>query len=309
MKHSILAEIILALALGLVSCNSDQSYEFQTEELWDWFYIDIPNNLHIDRDYSIKNVMLHYIDPTNHNAILSVYMKDSVSKIILQKMVDEDKQMYKKRGYNVSNYMISDSVASFKYGKGLFMGKAHYIIKDVDGFHFIVKYDGIEGRNLDVIKHIANSIRMRVKMPDTTMNEDLIYENKYFSVKYPRTWQYLEHPDAMSDVYIGLKNEQFGVIVVRFEREMNMNEINRECLNQQKALGLSVTNTKYKIAGKDGYKTISTGNIGGLNVKFIEYSFKNSNMFFDLKFGGDAKIADMYNKEMQDIVESFTLKQ
>jgi len=308
MKRCVLASAILALSLVFNSCNSDQPCEFKTEELWDWFYIDVPNNLKFDRDYSIKNVMANYVEP-DHNAVLAVFMKDSVNKTVLQEIVEGDKQMYEKRGCNVTNYMISDSVASFKYEKGLFMGKAHYIIKDVDGiFHFLVKYDGTEGRNLDVIKQVANSIQLRVVIPDTTVNYNPIYENKYFSVSYPKTWQYLEHPDAMSDIYIGLREEQFGVIIVRFEQDMKISDINKECVNQQRNLGLSVTNTKYKIAGKDGYKTVSKGVIGGMNVKFIEYSFKNGNMFFELKFGGDAKIADKYNKEMQDIVKSFTLK-
>lgn len=308
MKRGIIAGVILALSLGFVSCNSNQSCEYKTEELWDWFYIDIPSNLQFDRDYSIKNVMSHYVEP-NHDAVLTVLMKDSVNKAVLLEMVEKDKQMYRERGCNVNSYVISDSIASFKYGKGLFMGKAHYVIKDVDKrFHFIVKYDGIEGRDLDVIKQVANSIRLKVVLPDTTVGCNPVYENKYFSVSFPKSWQYLEHPDAMSDVYIGSKNEQFGVIIVRFEQVLNLEAINKELLNQQKNLGLRVSNQPCKIAGKKGYKTVSSGKIAGQSIEFIEYSFKDGYMFYDLKFGTDPDAARKYRKEVQEIVNSFTLK-
>lgn len=309
MKRIILLFFEAIFMLGFISCSSNQSCKFKTEELWDWFYMDIPENLYLDKKYYIENKMACYTEYSNPRSFLTIFMEDSVNKSILLEQVNADKEGYTKQGYYVTNYTISDSVASFKFGKGMLTGKAHYVIKDFYGiFHFVVKYVGIEGYNIDVIKHIANSIQLRAQLPDTDLSYDPTFENKYFSLTYPKAWLYMEHPDEMSDVYIGANDEQFGVIIVRFEQAMGLVEINREISDELKKLGLTVHSSRLKIAGKDGYKTISYGNLGGQNVKFIEYSFKDADMFYDLKFGGEAKSVDKYNKEMEKIVTSFKLK-
>ena len=306
MKKRTYYSVLVLIPVMIAACSGNRPFQTKTENLWDIFTIDIPTNMYFDTSSKNKTAIFN---TTDRNAHLFVYLKDSVSVDDINRMVAADKQWLRSHNYNILDNVSSDSIVSFKYSQGFVMGKTHYVVKDIDKcIHFIVKYDGLEGRDLNDIIEVANSIKLDSDSNFCASKLMLTYDNNYYSVKYPICWQPFDHPDQMSDVYIGSNQEQFGVIIVRFYQAASLQDIKSEMMNNQRQLGLSVSSAQTKIADKSGYKITSTGTINSQRVKFIEYIFKNDNMFYDLKFGGDAKVANNYNQEMQNILNSFTLK-
>ena len=302
--------IFIVTALLLFSCadntynkkSKSETSDYKTEKLLNLFVVDIPQSLNKENKYTREGY--REVWTNNADKFLTIEKVRDINEFRCR--IKEGKELYS--DYTISTIIDSDSVYSMKFAKGLFMGKSSFVLRKVDGlFLIMVTYSGI-GTNVEITKKIANSIKLNIIEPDTTESEKPMYSNDYFSVEYPKDWKYLEKPDPMHDVYIGSDKEQYGIIIARFETEATLNEINTEACNNQKSLGLSVNSKKTQITGKTAYKVVSKGEIAGMQIKFVEYQFKDGNMFYDLKFGGDEKIVDKYDKETQDIISSFKLK-
>lgn len=113
-----------------------------------------------------------------------------------------------------------------------------------------------------------------------------LYEGRDYIVSYPSDWGIVENVDAMSDVYIGSKNQMFGFTVVRFETDMSLAEIDSIGREDLSHAGFVVDNNiVMKVAGATCHKTKLKVSVGGVDVQQVSYSFKHHNIFYNLKFG------------------------
>lgn len=210
----------------------------------------------------------------------------------------------------------SDTSNFYKITKGASMFFAYqlYMLKELDSERFLISLYSIENKStaVKIINHIYSSLKLKKedspKRSGNIENNNRIYSNKFFSVKYPNHWKYIENIDAMTDVYIGSEKENFGFTVVRFETDETLDEINNEgneSIRNSEFIKL-IKEERTTVDGLRCYQTIQKVDVDGNKVKHLSYSFKKGKCFYNVKFGN--VINDTQEKQAQEIINTFKVK-
>ena len=208
----------------------------------------------------------------------------------------------------------SDTSSFYKITKGVNMFSAYqlYMLKNFDGEKYLISVSSIENKSTAIasITHIYSSLKKR-NTPTHNRNvvsDNKTYSNKFFSVKYPSHWEYIEKLDAMTDVYIGSEKENFGFTVVRFETDETLDAINSESndnLRKSEFMKL-IKESKTIVDGLKCYYSIQEIYAKGEKVKHISYSFKKGRMFYNVKFG--SVVNETQEKLAKQIINTFKVK-
>lgn len=298
----------------LISCTPQKETVYATCDLGNLYEISVPNNLVSYKSAPGFDCWRNESD----GLFLFVYFEPDSAKEKMITMIREKKDDYKARRFYITEENVTDSTTTIKFSKGMFLGKCHIIVKQVEFGHYIVVLDGLSSCSYEEAKKIASSIKLRIKKGEVAENQTsntnkpkyAIYKNNLFSVGYPLDWSYLERPDEISDVYIGSNTEKLGFTILHFDNvEMSLKEIIDISNNDSKSYGLSVVeNSKIKIAGYDAYKTVFVGELLGIEIKNISYSFiTEQGTFYNIKFGNDAELIDKNTLLISRIINSFKL--
>lgn len=111
----------------------------------------------------------------------------------------------------------------------------------------------------------------------------------------------------MTDVYIGSETENFGFTIVRFETDYTLSEINAEGKENIKQAGFMVIEDNLiTLCDVDCYMGIYEIKLQCQDVRQISYTFKNGNMFYNIKFGNVIEKAQ--EKLAAEIINSFQFK-
>lgn len=275
------------------------------------FIVEIPSNAIQEKciaDFmNFENKQAHLIINVQH-----VYEK-SINEYIRNKDITNNTFEY-------DLFQSSDTVSFYKITRGNNMWSAYdlYMLKKVEGENYIIEASSdVLGRSemIEMIKHIYSSMKPGafIESKDTT-TKDLqtnilgkSYTTKFYTVKYPNQWEFIEQLDAMTEVYIGSAADNFGFTIVRFETDYSLEEANIEGNRNARQAGIKIIDDKQVIVdGIKGYRAIHEWEIYGEKVKHISYTFKKGDMLYNVKFGSVTK--QIQETLAEDIMKSFRFK-
>ena len=211
----------------------------------------------------------------------------------------------------------TDSTKLYKYSQGLLVIYEYYLIKKLQCGNFLITIkDNVSSKDNIVSTglKIYSSLKDYTKVQNADAAEESrsssleeTYSTRYYSVKYPKGWQIMEHMDEMTEVYIGYQPENFGFTIVRFETDYSLSELNAEGNENLRQAGFKILeNKQMTIIGEKGYRTVLEITIQGQKVKHISYSFKKGDMLYNVKFGSVTTKAQ--EKLAAEIIKSFHFK-
>lgn len=294
---------LFVLAIVLVSCSgSTNTKPVRTKSCeMGIFTVDIPASLSPD-----SRNMANFSVWSDKDNFLVIENGKNVSYRYMMEQYNESAKGYRGKGYNVLDDCKEENSASFKVQKGLFMAKSCYVLTECDGIKFLVSYSGMNA-NIEQTKAVANSIRMRIEESQPIETKP-VFENEFYKIEYPAGWKYMTNPDGVSDVYIGKGNEMFGFTIMHFETEYSLNDIVDNEKSTWKQLGISSKYNKSNIGGEQAFRCVASGNVQGIQMKNVSYSFKHKGIFYNIKFGNDPKLMDENSNVIEEIVKSFQFK-
>lgn len=210
----------------------------------------------------------------------------------------------------------SDTTTFFMVTRGNNMWSAYdlYMLKRIADTNYIINVNSDHlGKSdlIEIINHIYTSMTQESNQEDaahstkdTPATISNVYSNNYYSIQYPKGWNVVERLNEMTDVYIGSANEDFGFTIVRFETDYPLAELYAEGNENIREAGFKITEDKVvTVNGLQYYRAIHEANVLKQKVKHISYSFKNNNMFYNIKFGNTTTQAQ--EKLASEIVKSF----
>lgn len=204
--------------------------------------------------------------------------------------------------------------------KGMWGAVELGMIKDINGQQYLITLSSQSSRisSENLIKHIYNSM-ISGETADTSEpakdskrsdgNKFRTYSNSHFSISFPKDWKKVDHPDAMTDVYLGAPDESLGFTVVRFETDATLSEIVAEAKTGARQGGMRVTGNKnLKLNGLNCNRMVCEFDYLGIPIKTVAYSFKNGNTFYNIKFGTKKAEVDANATLITEIMNSMKIK-
>jgi hypothetical protein len=305
----------------LISCSFNKENEYVTYDLnlgifGNLYEISVPKNL-ANSNYKNGPGFSAWMNE-NDALFLRVYFKNDSVKEKMRVMVSEKKNKYASNGFYAIEESVTDSTNSITFSKEMQKLHSHTIIKQVELGYFVVELEGLNDCSYEDAQKIASSIKLRIKesgvvetyVADINESKCATYKNNLYSISYPSDWSYLERPDGVSDVYVGADTEKFGFSVFYLDDvEMTLEEIVEINNESQKSIGLFVVeNVETEVAGYDAYKTVFIGELFGIKIKRISYSFlTEQGTFYNISFGNDAELIDKNSLLISRIIGSFKL--
>lgn len=304
---------VIALSFILFSC-SNQKKEMTYKEYTSVdssFVVEIPSNVIQGKciaDFmSFENEQAHLIISVQH-----IY-EESINEYIRNKDITNNTFEY-------ALFQSSDTTSFYKITRGNNMWSAYdlYMLKKVEGKNYIIEASSDVFGQLEMvkmIKHIYSSMKPNqvVESEETTIKDsqmrhlERMYTSKYYSISYPKKWKVIEQLDAMTDVYIGSEEINFGFTIVRFETDYSLEEANIEGNKNARQAGIKIIHDKQIIIdGIKGYRAIHELEIYGEKVKHISYTFKKGDILYNVKFGSVTK--QIQETLAEDIMMSFRFK-
>ena len=306
----------------LISCSFNKENEYVTYDLnlgifGNLYEISVPENL-ANSNYKSGPGFSAWMNE-NDALFLRVYLKNDSIKGKMRVMVSEKKNKYALNGFYAIEESVTDSTNSITFCyKEMQKLHSHTIIKEVELGYFVVELEGLNDCSYEDAQKIASSIKLRIKESGVveTYTADInefkcaTYKNNLYSVSYPLDWSYLERPAGVSDVYIGASNEKLGFSIIHLDNvEMTLEEFVEINNESQKSIGLFVVeNVETEVAGYYAYKTVFIGELFGIKIKRISYSFlTEQGTFYNIGFGNDAELIDENTLLISRIIGSFRL--
>ncbi len=280
-------------SLILFSCGEKKEVTYNSHSSIDNTYsVDIPSDALpgkcIGDFMSFSNEDTHLIITINHIAEESIY------DYFRQNDPTKD-------SFSYDLFQSSDTSYFYKVTRGNNMWSAYdlYMLKRLDGKNYLIhESSDIYGQSkmIEMINHIYSSMKKNEKEinDDVSKNTeggqaDLLektYSTKYYCIKYPQGWRVLEHLDAMTDVYVGNPQDNFGFTIVRFETNASLSEANAEGKENLRQAGFIIKeNKQMTVNGVKCFRSIQEISIGGQKSKLISYLIKKDDMLYDVKFG------------------------
>lgn len=109
---------------------------------------------------------------------------------------------------------------------------------------------------------------------------------------------------ASKCLHEGYQPENFGFTIVHFETDYSLSEVNAEGNENLKQSGFRVLEEKQmKVDGVKCYKAVYEISLQGQKVKHISYTFKKSDMLYNVKFG--SVTTKTQETLAADIIDSF----
>lgn len=281
----------------------------------------------VDSVYSVEIPSIATQGSCNTN-IMSFESEESNLIIVIQRIFENSIDEYI-RNKDITNntfsynlFLFSDTTSFYKITRGNNMWSAYdlYMLKRMDESNYLINVSSyVLGQSdmIDMIKHIYSSMKLKdggeegaafVATEDArAVPLEKTYSTKFYSVKYPKQWQVMEHVDEITEVYIGYQPDNFGFTIVRFETDYSLSEINAEANKNARQTGIRILKEKQmKIDGAKCYRAIHEITIQGQKVKHISYTFKKGNMLYNVKFG--SVTTDSQETLATDIIDSFHFK-
>lgn len=219
--------------------------------------------------------------------------------------------------YNL--FQSSDTTYFYKITRGNNLWSAYdlYMLKRLKERNYLIKVSSdVIGQSemIEMIKHIYTSMKLNEieeddVVDDTTKKAQAVslektFSTRSYSVNYPKGWHVQEHLDEITDVYIGYQPENFGFTIVHFETDYSLSEVNAEGNENLKQSGFRVLEEKQmKVDGVKCYKAVYEISLQGQKVKHISYTFKKSDMLYNVKFG--SVTTKTQETLAADIIDSF----
>lgn len=220
--------------------------------------------------------------------------------------------------YNL--FQSSDTTSFYKITRGNNMWSAYdlYMLKCLDGKNYLLNVSSdilSQSEIIEIIKHIYTSMKLNGmgEGADAAIEEaevvslEKTYSTKFYSVKYPKGWNVIEHLDEMTEVYIGHQPENFGFTIVRFKTDCTLSEVNAEGNENLRQAGFKILNEKQMtVDGMKCYRAVQEISSQGQKVKHISYTFKKDDILYNIKFG--SVTTKKQDNIATEIINSFRFK-
>lgn len=276
--------------LFLFSCGQKEEITYEKYVCLDKSYsIEVPSN--VAQGKCIADFMS--FEDSQYNLIIRI---ERINESSIDEYISNKGVMDNSFSYNL--FQSSDTTSYFKVTRGNNMWSAYdlYMLKKIVGTNYLINVNSdhlSKSEMIEIINHIYISMSQDLKQKevsfstkDTQEITSSVYSNNYYSIKYPKGWNVIEHLNEMTDVYIGSKKENFGFTIVRFETDYTLSEINGEGNESVRQAGFRIKEEKPIILrGMKCYRAIHEVSVQNQNIKHISYTFKKDNMLYNIKFG------------------------
>ena len=129
------------------------------------------------------------------------------------------------------------------------------------------------------------------------------------SISYPREWLLVEHPDPISDVYIGPESGLVGFTILHFEMDDSLEAVNDFANNGAMESGMRIVDSQFLIInGMDCYKTIFQFSVGGVEQTHVSYLFKKRGVVYNVKFGGVSRYMSTSKSIIDRVINTFRIE-
>lgn len=297
--------------LFLSSCEQKKEITYKQYICLDKSYsIEVPSN--VVQGKCIADFMS--FEDSQYNLLIRVERinESSIDEYISNKDIKDNSFTY-------NLFQSSDTTSYFKITRGNNMWSAYdlYMLKKIMGTNYLINVNSDylnKSEMIEIINHIYTSMSQKIKQKevcvsskDTQKTISSVYSNKYYSIKYPKEWNFTEKLNEMTDVYIGSQTENFGFTIVRFETEYTLSEINANGNESIRQAGFRIKEEKPIILkGLKCYRAIHEVSVQNQNVKHVSYTFKKGNMLYNIKFGNVRTKAQ--ETLASEIIETFNFK-
>ena len=297
--------------LFLSSCWQKKEITYEKIYSLDKSYsIEVPSN--VVRGKCVADFMS--FEDSQYNLLIKVERinESSIDEYIGNKDIDDNSFTY-------NLLQSSDTTSYFKVTRGNNMWSAYdlYMLKKIEGTNYLINVNSdhlSKSEMIEFINHIYTSMSQEIKKKkvvsstkDKQENIGSVYSNNYYSIKYPKGWNVIEQLNEMTDVYIGSETENFGFTIVRFETDYTLSEINADGNENIRQAGFRIKEEKtINLRGLKCYRAIYEVSVQNKNVKQISYTFKKSNMLYNIKFGSVTTKAQ--EALASKIIETFNFK-
>lgn len=199
--------------------------------------------------------------------------------------------------YNL--FLSSDTTSFYKVTRGNNMWSAYdlYMLKCLDGKNYLLNVSSdVLGQSemIEIIKHIYTSMKLNGKGEGAgaaieeaeVVSLEKTYSTQFYSLKYPKGWDVIDHLDEMTEVYIGYQPENFGFTIVRFKTDSTLSEVNAEGNENLRQGGFRILEEKQMTVDRmKCYRAVQEISSHGQKVKHISYTFKKGDILYNIKFG------------------------
>lgn len=245
---------------------------------------------------------------------MSFESEDSYLQILIQSVEEETigeylrKKDFMAATFRYNHFVSTDTTSFYKITRGNNMWSAYelYKLKKVGDKNFVVMLHSStlgQAKMIAMLNHISSSIKLKERKDEVKgelQGESLweLYKTHHYSIRHPRGWQIVERFNEMTDAYVGDPTDDFGFTIVRFEVDLSLAELNAEGNANLRQAGIKILEDKLiEIDGVKCYRAVQEISVSGQKVKHISYTFKKSNMLYNVKFG------DVKTKEKEILVD------
>ncbi len=287
----------LLLIFVLASCGGNNEIKYNSYTAQNHAYtVEIP------ADFSLKDNLINGIMMFQRSSDRS----SDAAYIIIEPVTDGFASFNDKLNANLKfQFHVYSESANYRFAecsKGMWSAVELAMLKDLGGQEYLITLSCQSSRSYaeQVIRHISDS--MVEGVPSETAEEEIsvsnqsenkfkTYSNPHFSISYPNDWRVVEHPDAMSDMYAGAKDESLGFTAVRFDTDASLPEIVDEAKSGAQQGGMRVTTSKnITLNSMPCNKMICEFEYQGMPIKTVAYTFNQGNTLYSIKFGTQKKI-------------------
>jgi len=311
MRMNYFIELVLSIVI-FTSCGQKKKITYSIYSSVDNTYsVEVPSDATQEGcicDFmSFKNTNSHLIITIQH------INEGSIGEYIRNKHTTNNTFSY-------NLFLSSDTTSFYKITRGNNMWSAYdlYMLKCLDGKNYLLNVNSDvlgQSETIEIIKHIYTSMKPNgmgeganaaIKEAEVGSLEKT-YSTNFYSVKYPKGWNVIEHLDEMAEVYIGHQPENFGFTIVRFKTDCTLSEVNAEGNENLRQAGFRTLEEKQMTVDRmKCYRAVQEISIQGQKVKHISYTFMKGNILYNIKFG--SVTTKKQENIAAEIIDSFHFK-
>lgn len=310
--------ILFSLALLLVSCSGNEKE------------IQYKRHLSANKAYEVE-VPSDFVMKTSMDSWMD-FAQDKTNSLLFIKALKPTESLYgfaedyhnnSADKFDYTIYEETDTSVFYRVTKGVSMFSSYclFMSKRLDDTDYVIYLTSptISKEVLEeTIRHIQKSLvahSKEIEVIDESKSKKgktekfSLRSTNFYSIEYPKEWKVMTNINEMTDAYIGSENDMLGLTIIFFDTDYSLDEIKQESHSGLQEMGGKIVScNETSINGQPCYKTVCENEMGGRELKTIDYIFKKGETMYSVKFGSDRKEINNNSELIERIINTFHIK-